>query len=103
MKELNTYGDWKSLALKWWRFQILLFTSLKYPAGIEIQPLDFSVFSFGMRVQCSFQMGMKFQGIFLTGDDFLADISTGYGPTSSVTRGGVLLETLDLLLIAMIK
>ena len=34
-------------------------------------------FLVGMRVQCSFPVGMKFQEIFLTGDDFLAKFSSG--------------------------
>ena len=41
----------------------------------------------GMTVHCSFQTGLKYQGIFLTGDEFLADFSSGWGPTGSVTRG----------------
>ena len=67
-----------------WNFEFYCL-QLKNPVVI---PKMLMLFLVGMRVQCSFQMGMKFQGIFLTGDDFLADFSTGYGPTSSVTRGG---------------
>ena len=69
--ELNTNGDGKSLAFNEWGFQILLFT-----APVRI-PKILMFFPVGMRVQCSFPMGINFQSIFLTGDDNLADFSSG--------------------------
>ena len=32
-----------------------------------------------MKIQCTFPMGKKFQGIFLTRDDFLANFFSGEG------------------------
>ena len=45
---------------------------LKNPVGI---PKILMLFPVGMRVQCSFPTGMKFQGISRSGDDYLADFS----------------------------
>ena len=47
---------------------------LKNPVGI---PKIMMFFLVGMRVLYSFPMGMKLQGIFLAGDKFSADFSTG--------------------------
>ena len=47
---------------------------LKSPVGI---PKILMCLPVGMGVQCSFPMGMKFHGIFLTGDKFSADFSSG--------------------------
>ena len=58
--------------------------SSKKPVGI---PKILMFFPVGMRVQNSFSMGLKFQGIFLTGDDLLADFQWVGGLTGSVTRG----------------
>ena len=49
---------------------------LKSPVGISKILLLFPV---GMRVQCSFPMAMKFQGIFFTKDKFLAEFSVRWG------------------------
>ena len=65
MKEPNANGVGKSLAFNGWGFLILLFTV----GDSQILIL----YTVGMRVQCSFPMGMKFQGIFLT------DFSSGEG------------------------
>ena len=50
---------------------------LKNPVGI---PKVLMLFPVGMRVQCSIPMGIKFQGIFLTGD-------TNFRPIFPVVRG----------------
>ena len=49
---------------------------LKNPVGI---PKILMLFLVGMRVQCRFPIGMKFQGIFHTEDKFTADFSSGEG------------------------
>ena len=66
----------------------LYYLQLKNPVRIHKILVFFSV---GMIVQCNFPMGMKFQGIFLTGDKFLADFSMGGGPTGSMTQGCIML------------
>ena len=48
-----------------------------YCLQLESPVKNFNVFLVGMRVQCSLPMGMKFQGIFLTGGKFLTDFSSG--------------------------
>ena len=62
--------------------------SSKIPVGLDKISVFFPV---GMRIQCSFLIGMKFHGFFyITGDDFLADFFLWVGgPTGSVTRGCV--------------
>ena len=63
-------GDGKSLVFNGWGFQILLFTAQKSSADSQ----NSTVLPSGDgSSQCSSPMGMKFQGIFLTGNDFLAD------------------------------
>ena len=59
---------------------------LKNPVGI---PKISMLFQVGMRVQCSFPMGMNFQGIFLTGEKFSANISSGEGVPPGLWHGGV--------------
>ena len=49
---------------------------LEKPMGI---PKILVFFLVGMRVRCSFPIGMEFQGIFLTGDKFRTDFSSGEG------------------------
>ena len=47
-----------------------------YPVGV---PKILVFFLVGMRVQCSFPMGMEFQGIFLTGDELGTNFSSEEG------------------------
>ena len=57
---------------------------LKNPVRI---PEVLMLFLVGMKVQCSFPIGMKFQGISLTGLIFGRFFQWGGSPTVSVTRG----------------
>ena len=72
MKEPNANGDGKSLAFLDGDFEF-------YCLQLKIQCGFPKFYLVGMRVQCSFPMGMKFQGIFLTGDKFSVDFSGGEG------------------------
>lgn len=49
----------------------------KIQLGWRFSPYIFVFFPLGMRVKCTSLMGMKFRSIFLTGDDFLVDLSGG--------------------------
>ena len=49
---------------------------LKKPSGDD---QNFSIFLVGLRVQCSFPMWMKLQGINITGDNSMADFTAGRG------------------------
>ena len=75
MKESNANGDGKFLPLMGQDFEFYCL-QVKNPVGI---PNILILFLVGMRVQCSFPMGMKSQGIFLTGDRLSADFSYGQG------------------------
>ena len=77
MKVVNANGDEKSLVLMGGDFKFYCL-QLKNPVGETLEILVF--FPVGMRVQCSFPMGMKFQGIFLTGETiFLPILPAGRG------------------------
>ena len=67
MKEPNTNGDGRFLSFDGWDFEFYCL-QLKNPVGI---PKILMLFPVEMRLQCSFPMGMKFQGIFLTEDKFV--------------------------------
>ena len=75
MKTLNANRDGKFLAFNGWRFQFYCF-QLKDPVGMVKISVVFSV---GIKVQRSFPMVIKFEGIFVTVGDFAADFSVGRG------------------------
>ena len=65
------------LLLMGWDFELYCL-QLKNPVGI---PKILMLFLVRMRLQCSFPIGIKFQDIFLSGDKFSTDFSSGVSDT----------------------
>ena len=83
MKDLNT-KDSKFRFLMGGDFKVYCLQLIKSSEDFQ----NFSVFSAGMRVQCSFPLGggVKIQGICIIGDDFLVNFPVGRGSFSFVSK-----------------